>query len=560
MSTLAVQGRRAARAAWNLVKGASPEARRRRREGDAWAAEAMAALGQMTHELGGRVPLVRSVLWDGIWENPNYWPRLSLVRAALGLEGARETGVLGPWRRDRVAANFRALGIGRLADYAARARVTADHRRRAKALIAASSDPADLFEWNLPHGFPGTLLFDGVLKRQRRPTVWLGDPELPGTIAEALAFIEAADAIVEQAGPELAVLSHALDYEFGALAWAAIRRGVPVLVLYGDFGTARFIRMSRPEDLFIYPGRPSRDAFDGMAPGPKASLAAAGSRYLDARLDGATDDVSAVYAFQKRSATVDRSAILARHGWDPAKPMLAVYGANWFDFPHVTGLTAYRDFLDWMEITLDVAAARGDVNWVFKAHPVDDWYGSQNGATVEDLARAVGRDHVAVVDRAWNGRDLLAAVDGLVCCHSTAGLEAGAMGKPVLVAHPGWYGEAGFTVTARGRDDYRAKLSSDWWTTLDPADVERRARLFAGWYFAVPDWQAGYVYPDDSEQDPIYRRMPAFLARHRAAIAREADELRAWFEADDPFFHIFKMARAERFVSVAGEDVAEAAQ
>src|SRR4051812_9090175 len=53
-----------------------------------------------------------TVLVDAMWDNPNYWLRFSLLRAALGLAHGREIGLLGQFRRSHCAATLRSLGIG----------------------------------------------------------------------------------------------------------------------------------------------------------------------------------------------------------------------------------------------------------------------------------------------------------------------------------------------------------------------------------------------------------------------------------------------------------------
>ncbi len=550
VSKFLASGRDSARALLNYARSSTPTARAHRRNVEANADAAMAALTDAQHRLQRSPAMASSVLYDGMWENPNYWVRLTLVRAALGLTNCREVGVLGEWQRRQVSRNFSALGIEQLVDFRSRAQTNPDHVAWARRLVVAAQTPSDLFGWDLPFGFPGMLAFDGIMRRQRQPTVRLDDSGLVDIVADMIASIEAADAIVEEARIDLAILSHALDYMYGAFAWAAIRRDVPVLVLYGDYGTTRFVRMDKPDDLYAYPGRPTSAEMAAMIEPAKQSLSQAGATYIGQRLIGATDDIGSVYSYHNRTDAVDRGIIANQYGWDVDKPILAIYGSNWFDYPHVTGLREYRDFLDWAEITLEVAAARPDVNWLVKAHPMDDWYGVADGTSLEDMARALRKDNVQPCDRSWNGAPLLRAIDGIICCHSTAGLEAGALGKPVLVAHKGWYGEAGFTVTVTTKAEYREKLHQDWWQDWDTTHCIDRANLFAGWYFAVPEWHGDYGYQDDSEQTPIYAHIPRFVADLQDPLAREVDEIRAWFTAGHKFYHMFKMTRAERFQSV----------
>lgn len=539
-----------AKRAFAGIRGAlrhfDPSWRRSQGELAAARAQSLAELNRFSRLSGGPA-LARSALVDGIWDNPNYWTRYALVRRALGLAAGQEKGLLGRHSRDKVRANFSSLGISDWVDYAAAARVFGRHLAAAETLLAGAKTPDDLLRLSLPGDFPSAVVFDAILKRQRRSTVDMGDPALPKHLAEALAHLEAADRIVGEGAFDLVVLSHAIDYTCSAIAWAAIKRRIPVLVLYGDYGTARFFHLKKPSDLFAYPGRPTFEELDGMASDAREALRGQGAVQLHSRLTGQTDDVGAVYAYQRRQASVNKTSLAERFGWDPAKPVIGVYNSNWFDFPHGSGLQYFRDFLEWIEQTLAVARGHDGVNWLFKAHPCDDWYASIRGTRLEDLVAAAGQPHIRLADKTWNGLDLIHTLDGIVTCHGTIGIEATALGTPVLVAYPGWYGHAGFVVNPGGRDSYLAALKTEWWKGLDKDAARQRAELFAGWMFCVPDWHGGYVMQDDSRQDEIYRTLPGFLEENSAALERETEEIRAWYAAGHPYFHVFKMARATGF-------------
>jgi hypothetical protein len=398
-----------------------------------------------------------------------------------------------------------------------------------------------------PYDFPPQLFFDGVLKRQRRATVDIADSELPNYLAEAFAGLEAAEAIVGGGQFDLVILSHALDYTYGAIAWAAIRRGLPILVLYGDFGHAKFVRLKAPSDLFIFPERPSLDEIVQMPKDAATELRNLGGQQLNARLEGRTTDVGAIYAYQRRQDSITRDQMAGRFGWDASKPTIGIYNSNWFDYPHASGLDAFRDFLDWIKATLDVAKSRPDVNWLFKAHPCDEWYAKINGQRLEDLVAAINLPHIRLAEKSWNGLDLMRSLDGIVTCHGTIGVEATSQSIPVLVPYAGWYGHAGFVNQANGRDDYLSRLQTDWWRGHDQARNREMAELFAGWSFCVPDWRDDCIFHDDSQQDEIFVGLNKFLQSNMAVLLREADEVGAWFSDGHPYFHVFAMTRASSF-------------
>lgn len=492
-----------------------------------------------------------NVLIDGLWDNPNYWLRYSLVRAALGLCKGRETGLIGHHSRQNVTESFSALGISSILDLAARSSSSERHFKTARLILREIRSSQDLLNVKFPFEFPASLVFDAILKRQRRATVDVSDNALLSYIADAIANLEAADKLFEEGAFDLLVLSHALDYTYSALAWAALRRGVPVLVLYGDYGSARFFRLTSPRDLYAYPGRPTLAEIQNMTASVRERLREQGAMQLRARLEGNTEDVGAVYAYQKRSSSVTKELLAQRFGWDPDKPIIGVYNSNWFDYPHASGLQQFRDFYDWIQQTLEVARVSGSVNWLFKAHPCDDWYASIKGDRLEDLVQRLGAKHIQLADKSWNGLDLIHSLDGIVTCHGTIGIEATSQGTPVLVAYPGWYGHADFVTVPQDRQHYLACLKSEWWKNIEIASAQSAAELFAGWMFCIPEWQGDFVMQDDSRQDAIYPGLPEFLRRNVQSIESEIREIAAWYESNHSYFHIFKVSRASTFRSLA---------
>jgi len=484
-----------------------------------------------------------AVLVDGMWDNPNYWIRYALFRAAVGSAAGREMGVLGAHRAAEGRRTLERFGISRARQVLDRRGDMVAHQREARRLLTHTGTPADVLRWRLPHGVPADFVYDGILKRRRSASVDLRDRRLVGDVAEALASIAAAEAVLDSDRFELVLLSHAVNFQFAALAWLAVRRGIPVVLLYGNYGVPRFVKLVEPADLYDTIDRPTAADLASISEARQRDLAAVGSAYLGKRRDGGTDDIGARYAFQKASARVSRAALVEKFGWDPGRPIIGVYASNWFDFPHPCGMSHFRDFLDWTEATLSAARGQRRVNWLFKAHPCDQWYG---GVTLSDLMpRLEPGGHVQLVPSDWNGSAVLEAMDAVVTYHGTVGIEAAAAGKPVLVADRGWYHDAGFVTWPQSREEYLEALTGDWWKAIDLHATRRRAQVFAGWYFGRPAWQRGFVLTDDTVQAPIYSQIPRLFSENREALRRELDTIRAWFDSDRRHYHTFKMSLAE---------------
>jgi hypothetical protein len=536
------RARRDAVQAYGALSALSPRRRRDARTAMADRMRALPALDALSRESRDAPPRYGRVLVDGMWDNPNYFLRYAIVRAALGLAGAQETGLLGRYRRAEVSKTFDAFGIReRVSFYDAvkPSRCLAE----ARSLLADVKTADDLTRLPLPYDYPALLFYDGLLTRQRCGAADPQHPLLVDHLAEQLACLHAADRLMRDKRFDLVVLSHVLNFDFSSLAWAALRHGRRVIVLYGDFGTARFIKVESERDFFDYTNRPSAADIDA-APAPfRSRLRKRGRDYLERRYRGASGDIGAAFAYVRADAHIDRKSICRRFGFDPENPLVTVYASNWFDFPHSCAMEHFRDFQDWIEATARVAADVKEVNWLFKPHPCDDWYPSAKGPTLAKILAEINAPNVRLTEKGWNALDLMHAVDGGITYHGTVGIELSGLGKPVLVADRGFYGDCGFVLEAASRQDYLDALRRPWWQGRDLAAAAERAREFVGWYFCSPDWQTGFVLADDSEQDRIYATLPRFLGDHRTEIAREIALVRDWESAPGRFFHPYKIAR-----------------
>jgi hypothetical protein len=504
-----------------------------------------------TEAMLGALALKSETLFDGVvlvdasFDNPNYWLRFSLLRSALGLAHGHEIGFLGEFRRYHCRATLRRFGINRIESYQD-ITVSVDTRRQADTLIAKTKIPEDILTWKLPDDINPSILYDGILKRQRLAAVDVRHPGFPRLVHEALASIERSRRLLDRHKFDLLVISHPFNFVLGTLAWQALARGIEAVLPFGLFGGLRFTRFFAPDDLVRFYDRPTRAEIDSLPPDKADALAAVGRVYIQGRLGGAASDLASQYAFQHNCGFIDREQMCRKFGWDPRKPVVGFYASNWYDWPHQLGMTQFRDFLDWTQATYQSACANKSVNWLFKRHPAEDWFG---GISLADVFGDFGVvPHVALAEKNWNNAHVMQSIDALVTYHGTAGIEFAAQGKPVLVPDRGKYDDCGFVMVAESRQRYLDLLARDWWHDVNREDARRRAEIFAGWWFCMPDWQRGFVLQEDATQDALYDTIPGLLRNNRAAIDRELSELRSWWQSGHQYYHTTKMARADHYV------------
>lgn len=477
------------------------------------------------------------VLIDGMWFNPNYWYRLALIRAAVMASGGQEIGLVGIWSADRSRQTFSRLGVKKLVRFDQLLRdASAEAHNLTNAALSTTQTADDVLQWSMPGGLPTDFVYDGILKRQRGAIVDVNSSNFSTHATEAYASALAAERLLDQVEPDLVVLSHAINFSFAAIAWSAMKRGVPVIVLFGNYGVPRFFRIESPEDLRNWNSGPSNDEIDAISPALAADLSTKGLEYLSRRFAGLTSDIGAQFAYVHADKRVDRASLVKQFGWTTEKPIVIVYAHNWFDFPHGYGMSHFRDFLDWITATIEFAKVATHANWLFKPHPCDEWYG---GITLRDIMSESLPSHLALAPSNLNGSDVLAAADAMVTVHSTGGLEFACRGKPVLLADRGWYDRSGFAISANSRADYLSQLTTKWWEKVDVDEARRRALIYAGAYFCAPTWQQNYLMGDDSEQDFLWKKLDSML-NDEQSLTREVEIVRQWYLSGHPRLHVFK--------------------
>ena len=485
------------------------------------------------------------VLIDSQWDNPNYWFRTALLRAALGLPNGREVAVLGEFRQRQCLGTLQHLGIERHVSFPDIAVDMAAIKAQARALVANCRSADDVLAWHLPGDIPAAMIYDAILKRQRLASLDVTRSDFEQLVAESLAGIARAQSLLDAHDFKLVVVSHTLSFTYGAIAWLALKCDIPVVLPFGLFGVLRMTMMKDPRDLFSFYDRPNRDEMDALPPQRAEAMRAIGRRYLDGRFGGRADDLASVYAYQRNSAYIDRESLCRQFGWDPAKPIVGFYASNWYDWPHQLGMTQFRDFLDWTMETFRIAGETPQFNWLFKPHPCEEWFGGVS--LTEILSKMPGTDHVRLAEKGWNNTAVMQCMDALVTYHGTAGIEFASLGKFVMVPDRGKYDDCGFVRVAANRAEYLELLRASWWDGLDADEVRARAELFAGWWFCAPSWQGKFLLADDSRQDALYGIIQGLLLDNPEVVGREIASLRDWLAAGHRYSHTFKMMQVDEF-------------
>jgi len=477
------------------------------------------------------------VLVDATWDNPGFWLRYSLLASGLGLQGNTREAIVIKGSSKRNYRSLRRFGIksGHVMDLGLGS--LSQYIDQAKLLVDGIGKTADVSSIELSSKVPIELLHDFVLKRIRAAFVDWEEESVVEIVAQYLCNISQVESILDKMKPKLVIASHALGYT-GPLVWISLIRGIDVVVPYGENEQLRFWRLKKPADIFDFQDCLNFVEFNQIKDTENVPFQSQGQKILMRRLGGEASDIGSKKAYLERTERINRNDICKLWGWDPEKKIIGIYAANWFDYPHTYGMKNFTDFYDWITKTLEILELNTDVNWILKAHPCDNWYG---GVTLGDMLSFEKHEHINLALEEWNGASLLRSIDAVITYHGTVGIEATALGKPVMVADSGWYDELGFVKVARDREHFLQLLNEEWWCDMDTKDNVRLAEIFAGAYWGHPTWQGDFRFPDDSSPAEIYKKTPEILGKCKAIINLEINSIGQWYDSGHPHYATYKI-------------------
>jgi Capsule polysaccharide biosynthesis protein len=153
---------------------------------------------------------------------------------------------------------------------------------------------------------------------------------------------------------------------------------------------------------------------------------------------------------------------------DPTKKTACIFPPMLWDAPLMWGTTLFPTHEEWLLETVSAACRNDRVNWVIKIHPANTWKQADEKYRGDPAEWRVLREqfgalprHVIVIppDTTVSTCSLFAVADYCVTVRGTVGVEAAALGIPVLTAGAARYAGLGFTVDSGSRGEYLARLA-----------------------------------------------------------------------------------------------------
>lgn len=256
-----------------------------------------------------------------------------------------------------------------------------------------------------------------------------------------------------------------------------------------------------------------------------------------------------------------RAHAMARFGFDPDKPVIAVYNHAISDAPR-TNVEIFEDLGAWYEATADFAASRDDVNWLFIDHPHQNLYDS-TGFFETLQAKHAGTPIAFLPSLELSKNVMWSLVDLGVTVRGSISNELPAFGIPAIQA--GWseWSKCGFTIVADDIDDYWAKLNDSLDGLLEGRELLtdeqiERARLWAWFYRSGADVSTQLVQHWEMGRAASLLLAVQVAMRHVEADADPAfTAVRRMWTRKDPFLTRIDMTSSPEEFTLALGGVSE---
>ena len=157
-------------------------------------------------------------------------------------------------------------------------------------------------------------------------------------------------------------------------------------------------------------------------------------------------------AFKDKRVLTREEAVEELH-LDPKKKNVVIMAHTFTDAVYNYGDLFYRDYYDWTENTLALAAKNDKVNWILKPHPTRSAY-HESQDSIEDMFARYKKDNMFFLSDEFSAESIKNLADVLITIGSNAGGEFSVVGIPAVIVGKPFYGNLGFTIEPATQKDY----------------------------------------------------------------------------------------------------------
>lgn len=152
-----------------------------------------------------------------------------------------------------------------------------------------------------------------------------------------------------------------------------------------------------------------------------------------------------------------REEVIKEQGLDPHKKNVVIMAHTFTDAVFNYGELYFRDYYDWTEQTLKLAAEIDSVNWILKPHPTRKSY-NESEDSIESLFERYKKAHMFFMSDDVSAESIKNIADVLITIGGNAGAEFACEGIPSVIVGKPYYHGFGYTIEPKTRKEYEECL------------------------------------------------------------------------------------------------------
>ena len=504
--------------------------------------KANSIVGNLYLESSNKIKSKKYIICDAMWDSPHHWLRLAIFLPVL--TKFYESNVMGIYLKDtnrKIIKTFKSFKFDyyKELDYSPKKK----HYQIAHSLFNKLKKPDDIFDLDIPYGFPGSFLYDSILKTEMIGTIQLNNPKNIKHFAQLLSFLDLYDNVVDPKKVSAVVLSHPVNFRFASIVHITLMKKIPVYIInyINEYITIR--KLENIQDWSEGSNeKPSIGEINSLSYEKRDHLEKIGENYIKKIRSSEKGQISTIGIFDSEAENnFNRHEFFQRLGLDPKKLTAIVMTGCWPDFPNIYPKTFYFDYVDWFLKTLEIITTISDVNWIIKPHPAEFMYGSKTKSQKLLKKFKNKNKNIRLWPRDVSTNCLLSIADVLITSHGSAGFEYPSLGKPVIVTKKTNYTDWGFSNSCLNYDNYK-KLLHNLQSVRKPSEKSQKlAKIFIASHICnASNTSNKYLFEMGVLSNKLWPQIRKFVSINEENIYRERKMMNKWLYSKSQSYNFYK--------------------
>ena len=303
------------------------------------------------------------------------------------------------------------------------------------------------------------------------------------------------------------VYSHPWKSYYAIPVWIAVKNKINCFHMASANEALRIAKLANTRNFYQPFECMSFNEFSKLTKLKQTKSAEEGKKYMAKRISGKTKDYNARNAFDFKDNSNELIDIRKQLLINNNNPIVVIYGHAWYDFPHCLNMKNFLNFYDWIKSTYDFVKNINNINWVFKPHPLENWYG---GFKMKDIVKS-NKKNIYCPSINIDSYSVMMKSDVIITVFGTVGLEATLLRQKVLFADVSHYSDWNIGTISKSREEYFKYLNNIKTIKYPNKEQINKASSFIYFSMAPHPQKSNLInFDDDIDQKHIHKQIHNF--------------------------------------------------